>query len=243
MSQPWHKTSSTKETKSFSEDFWKKHSAEIRSEEFWADRIRSLKDNPVERLRLAIENLPLPGAFREAAVATRAIIREKRKADGNHEQELQILYWLAAIDSFSIPYSNRLKMPGYNIMELVPGEELKSLSFTYTQLGYEQLPLLNKTDFKWLVQAWGEPKKHTTLHKLHRALWIKYEDIFAGEMQKGDEELVAIIKSNQDASAALRGDIAQPALPKPAVIKSMHINRSFIVAGIATAIVLYTCSR
>ena len=94
MSQPWHKTSSAGESKAFSEGFWQQHRADIESGTFWADRIKTLKDLPVERLKLALDNLPLPGAFREAAVATRSIIRAKRKANEQYEQELQVLYWL-----------------------------------------------------------------------------------------------------------------------------------------------------
>ena len=105
MSQPWHKTSKAKQAKSFSEDFWAAHREKIQSGDFWADEIKNLKDRPVDRLKMAIDNLPLPAAFREAAVATRAIIRSKRKSKEGYDQELQILYWLAATDSFSTPYS------------------------------------------------------------------------------------------------------------------------------------------
>ena len=88
MSQLWHKTASEDESRAFSECFWQKHRADIESGQFWAERINTLKHLPIERLKLALENLPLPAAFRKAAVATRAIIRAKRKVDEQYDQEL-----------------------------------------------------------------------------------------------------------------------------------------------------------
>ena len=234
MSQPWHKTSNAKQAKSFSGDFWAAHREKIQSGEFWADEIKNLKDRPVDRLKMAIDNLPLPAAFREAAVATRAIIRSKRKSKENYDQELQILYWLAATDSFSIPYSARLGMPGYNVMELVPGEELKSLPFSYKELGYSQLPLLNKTDCKWLTESWGEPKKHTTLHKLHKPLWIKYEDEFE---RRYEAQLKSILSGGTDAPRQQNGP---PSLPSP---KARHGKRHLFILIALVAILLYACSR
>ena len=52
---------------------------------FWADYIKTLKDDPERRLAVARAYLPLPAAFRHAAVALRALIRrrqsDKRKCD------------------------------------------------------------------------------------------------------------------------------------------------------------------
>ena len=146
MTEPWHKTETPAEAAAFSADFWQRHRDAIQSGEFWADKIKHLRGEPIERLRLAIDNLPLPGAFREAAIATRALIRERRKLKEPYEDQLTLLYWLAAIDSFSVPYSEKLQTPGYNIVEAVPGSELKSLPFTYAELGYKKLGLLNKTE-------------------------------------------------------------------------------------------------
>lgn len=155
--------------------FWDKLRGDLRNGTFWADRIRRFRDQPIERLRLAIENLPLPAAFREAAIATRALIRERVKRGEDFTEELVLLYWLAAIESFGIPYSAYLQQPGFNVLQLVPGVIIKSLPFSYSQLGYKHLGLLNKTDAKWCITRWGEPLDHTTLNKLHSDIWHKYE--------------------------------------------------------------------
>lgn len=203
MTQPWHKISDDLGARIFSKNFWERHRAAIQSGEFWADKIKHLRNQPVARLQLALENLPLPAAFREGAIALRSIIRDRRKVNESYEQELQLLYWFAAIDSFSIPYSTKLSTPGYNVMEIVPGEVLKSLAFSYAELGYEQLPLLSKTDFKWLTEAWGSPNSHTTLHKFHQDVWDHYEQELGAVMKKREEDFIAILRANPEAAEAI----------------------------------------
>lgn len=51
--------------------FWERHRVSIEQNAFWADEIRKEKDDPDERLAMALRNLPLPAAFREAAKALR----------------------------------------------------------------------------------------------------------------------------------------------------------------------------
>jgi hypothetical protein len=156
--------------------FWERHRDELTSGAFWADRIKTHYGEPAERLRVAIENLPLPGAFREAAVAARAFIRQQRKQNGDDTDWLRLLYWLAAVESFSIPYSEVLQEPGFNVMQSIPGEVVRALRFTYRELGHKQLRLLNRTDVNWLEDKWGTPASHTTLHDLHRSVWEEYEE-------------------------------------------------------------------
>jgi hypothetical protein len=144
--------------------------------QFWADRIKHFLNEPNKRLQIALENLPLPRAFREASMAIRAIIRSKRKSGESHKEELNILYWLAAWNSFMLPYANRLKEPGFNVIASIPKKLLQSLPVDYHKLGYEKLELLNKTDKKWLVELWGYPDTHTTFNQIYRHIWDEYED-------------------------------------------------------------------
>lgn len=55
---------------------------------FWADAIKDTYDDPRRRLEMATRNLPLPAAFREAAIALRAIIRNRRKLAKPFEKDL-----------------------------------------------------------------------------------------------------------------------------------------------------------
>lgn len=176
MTLRWHATENSEETDAFSADFWQLHKSALTSGEFWADRISALRTDPEKRLLLALDNLPLPGAFREAAVAVRALVRAKKKLRININDELTLLYWLAAVNSFSVPYSENLKEPGYNVMQTIPGKIIRTLSFTYRELGHEHLTLLSKTDVKCIEEAWGVPSSHSTLHKMHIALWREFEE-------------------------------------------------------------------
>lgn len=83
---------------------------------------------------------------------------------------------MAYLIYFSIPYSKRLKQPGFNVMEIVPGHELLNLKFKYDDIGTAKLQLLGAADRKLIEARWGKPKKHSTLNSLHARVWRKYED-------------------------------------------------------------------
>lgn len=203
MTESWNKTETDLEADEYATDFWSRHRDELQKGEFWADRIKKLRDDSEKRLALAIENFPLPASFREAAIATRALIRNKRKQKIEYEEELALLYWIAAINSFSIPYSDVLKEPGYNVVESVPGKKLKGLPFSYNTLGYIKLGLLNKTDVKWLCELWGEPDEHTTLHEMHNDVWREYEGKLKIKRMKRDEGLIKSINELSSSPVAL----------------------------------------
>lgn len=152
---------------------------------FWYDRCKKLRDNPRKRLLLSIKNLPLPAAFKESAIATRALIKEKRKNNEEQQEELELLYWLSAINSFHKPYSHKAETPGYNIIKMITFDKIKILNFSYKNLGYKYLDLLNKTDIRWIVESWGEPENHTTLNDIHIQLWERYEEIFKEKRDNG----------------------------------------------------------
>ncbi|MBC7755672.1 MAG: hypothetical protein H7Z20_03340 [Bdellovibrio sp.] len=175
MLKTWLQTLTDAETKTFKNEFWLKHNHDLNNGEFWADRIKKLTNNPTARLQLAIDNLPLPAAFREALIAIRALIRLKRSKSEIYEDEITLLYFLAAIHSFPVPYSEVLKEPGFNVIQSMPGDVFKNLPFTYKELGYENLILLKKTDIKFLIELWGEPEQHSTLNRIHNHLWREYE--------------------------------------------------------------------
>lgn len=172
----WLDITSDEESQIFSEQFWSKAGLDLKKGEFWADEIKNLKANPDARLKKALDNFPLPAGFREAAIALRAIIRAKRKTSEDYSNELTFLYQVAAVNSFSVPYSKRLKEPGFNILESMPGAEVFSLTTSWYEIGYEKLELLKKTDIKWMVELWGEPKSHKSMNQIYLGLWKEYED-------------------------------------------------------------------
>lgn len=174
--KPWLSTIGDQDALNRSGDFWSKMRADVDAAEFWADRIKKFKHDADGRLSLALAQLPLPSAFRECAVALRSIIREKKKNKQNYEEQLAFLYWLAAIDSFLIPYADKLGEPGFNVIESIPGNVILNLDFNYESLGCDNLKLLNATDKKMIIDLWGEPRGHSTLNQLKRSLWNEYEE-------------------------------------------------------------------
>jgi len=87
---------------------------------------------------MAKRHLPLPGAFWQAAIALRDIIRQARKQKIDYLPALEELYRLAVIDSFCLPYAPRLQQPGYNVMARVPFSEFESMSLTWEHLAMKR---------------------------------------------------------------------------------------------------------
>jgi hypothetical protein len=159
-------------------DFWERQRVSVAAGRFWANEIRDVRDQPVERLRIALDNLPLPAAFREAAIALRQIIRDRRKAGEANDEELKFLYSLAAVESFvsETKYLEDLGEPAWNTIEMMAAEDWQSLTFEWRTLGCNELPLLTKTDRVQMIERWGAPATHTTLRRLHEAVWRRAVD-------------------------------------------------------------------
>ncbi len=175
MPPTWLSTTTPAEAEAFAGEFWRRHRTAVADGRFWADRIKDVVGQPAERLRIALENLPLPAAFGEAAIAVRALIKLKKGAGQSYSPELALLYKLAALASFSMPYSVRLQEPGFNVLESIPASVVLGLPYSYKSLGYLNLGLINKNDGRLLEREWGPAEAHTTLLQLHRSVWEAYE--------------------------------------------------------------------
>jgi hypothetical protein len=119
---------------------------------FWADAIKDTYDDPGRRLAMAKRNLPLPAAFREAAIALRAIIRAKRKLGEPFEAELLELHQLAAIASLA----------PYDPLDITPYAKIAELDLSPTRIGWDALLLLNKTDRALMADVWRAPGQHVS---------------------------------------------------------------------------------
>lgn len=133
---------------------------------------KKTKQDYEERLKNALSEIPLPAAYREAAVALRGL---RRTDSENSERYIKQLYDLAVKNSLSIDYSDFCEYPGYNILETIPEAVISSLEYTYNEMGYEKLSLLTATDIKAVTGLWGEPKSHKTLNEKYHKLWHDYE--------------------------------------------------------------------
>lgn len=127
------------------------------AEEFWADAIKRVRDDPQQRLAMAKRHLPLPAAFREAAIALRAIIKERRNAGSDFDPQLRELHHLAAIGSLA----------GYDPLDITPFAKIKRLDLKPETLGWNALTLLGVTDRKLMRETWGEPQQHVSAKELY----------------------------------------------------------------------------
>jgi hypothetical protein len=121
---------------------------------FWADAIKEMRDDPEKRLSFAKRHLPLPAAFREAAIALRSIIRTRRKSKSPVESQLSELHFLAAIASLGV----------YDDLDATAYTKVTALDLTPSSLGWDELPLLTASDRKWMTEAWSPPVQHTTAY-------------------------------------------------------------------------------
>ena len=167
--------------------------------QFWGDAIKAVQDDPATRLAMAERQLPLPGAFSQMVVARRAIIRQLKKQSKPFDNELRQLHYWAALDSWSVPYSEVLQEPGFNVLESTPYAKLAQLNLGYDVIGCDDLLGLNKTDRKMMREAWGEPKMHTTAHVLYGELWREQENKLAAvrSQRRADSmnEIVTLARS------------------------------------------------
>lgn len=175
----WHEEMSDKDvSKRLKYDIDPSVGGEISNENNWHFLLQKFKDKPEKRFEAAIQGLPLPYAFSQAALGLRAMIKDKIKNSEGYEDILEELYTLAVWQSYSMKRSERAETIGYNILQRIPGGMIASINCDYQDIGYKNLELINKTDAKRLVAIWGEPKAHTTLLEYDSSLWMHYEDEF-----------------------------------------------------------------
>ena len=149
--------------------------ATVPSGVFWADDIQTLEEDPEVRLAAAQVYLPLPAAFREAATALRALIRARSKQSADGSDLLSQLYLIAAQESFLLATPHVPGVgPSSNVAITIPGQVWQQLPMPYAVIGYHYLPLLDWTDCRWFVAAWGEPDTHCSAQDFHQAVWDEY---------------------------------------------------------------------
>jgi hypothetical protein len=156
----------------------------------WADAVDKLKGkgNLQGALAECRKNFPFPFAFRNAAVAIRKQIRDKRKNKEDYGNLLEALYNTAVCENFfrfvkwNLVLDNRL-------CSLTAGPLVERIAHPYHQIGYQGIELLNTTDRKWLVEKWGEPKCHSNAKTANPKLWKETQEKFAAAAKKSEEEL------------------------------------------------------
>jgi hypothetical protein len=173
--------------------------------EFWYETLRRDKDDPARRYDIARRHLPLPAAWREMAIALRAMIKQARNEGLDFEDRLRELHQLASIWSFSDPAPSGRAGAGYGVIEMTPYAKLAALDLAWDKIGCDELSLLNQADRKLMRQLWGEPAQHATAHDLYREFFDRQaRKIAAAEKRRQRErqdrymaEIDAILSEEQ----------------------------------------------
>jgi len=146
------------------------------------------------------KNIPYPAAFREIAIAIREDIRARRKQKIDTRNLLLKLYQWAVIKDFF----NRVewsKIINERILHSTVRPFIKAIKAPYKTVGYANLldcwvgvhgvqsfvPILKKTDIKWLVEAFGEPDTHLTAKDANPELWRQAVEAFRAALQRDEQ--------------------------------------------------------
>lgn len=151
----WFGSENDSEAKEKNKSFVEGLKKEFDDNDSWVERVKSESDD-AKKLVLALKFIPLPQAFQQSAMALRSLIKLKKKESIPYIAELYFLYWLAAIKSFGVPYSQLLGEPGFNVLSRIPGAEILNLQVNYDDLGHEHLDLLTKDDVTLLNENYDD---------------------------------------------------------------------------------------
>jgi hypothetical protein len=122
--------------------------------------------------RELLEELPL--TLNQIASYLKEIINKKNEMQNDIQDIYKMIYSFHFLSTAVIPYSEKLEMPGYNVIDIMPGGSLIKLPMPYAKIGYEKLGL-NKSTEKLFRELWGIPEAHNTFNELYPEIWNYYE--------------------------------------------------------------------
>lgn len=150
------------------------------------ERLEKKPETNEERLARALTALPNEYAFMEAAVCIRKIISDAIKKRNDPREELFRLYRLAQQHAFLYglyrlgwdhpenKIDSRAGLYPHVAAEMATEADMEAIIGPYQEVGYQYLPLLNKTDIKRLVTAFGDPSDHVMPRERNKKLWERY---------------------------------------------------------------------
>lgn len=111
------------------------------------------------------------GAMAASSLQKELRKRLKEKIKLNHEVTdlLKSFYGVSVLVSY-FEHLSFLDWRSWGISRFVSKTELEPVSIDYQKIGYQQLNSLLKTDIKWLVAHYGEPKKHSDIAEIFGAV-------------------------------------------------------------------------
>jgi len=151
----------------------------------WLDEVAELKTQG--DLNLALDRcereFPLWGAYNQACIILRAMLRQVPAADQDESPLLEKLYQLAAAAELLHDKTDADdSLPLGQMKELDLGR-LHDLENPYDQIGYAYLRLIRKSDIKLMQARWGRPQEHQRPRQYHEAVWLEIKQ--SGQSRSG----------------------------------------------------------
>jgi hypothetical protein len=150
------------------------------------ERIEKPRETNEQRLVRALMGLPNEAAFLEVAICIRKNIVERAKRGDDTDDELLRLHRLAQQHAFFYgmyrlgwdhPENKadaRVGLYPHVGAAMATASDLEAILLPYQEIGYEHLPLLNKTDAGRLTAAFGDPAGHAVPRERHKRIWERY---------------------------------------------------------------------
>lgn len=137
----------------------------------WLERIMSARKegNPERALLLAEAAYPRWGAYTQACLILRQMLREQSKGNALSESALHKLYQAAAMAEFLHEKGAARKPTQQELLTVY--KELAALRFSYKGIGYDRLRLIRKADIKLFNRLWGLPEQHRLPRQAHQEKW------------------------------------------------------------------------
>jgi hypothetical protein len=136
----------------------------------WLAQIKTLREagQLTVALTLSRENFPRTQAFQQAAIILRQQIRNSLEHFQPADALLAELFHTAALaDLFRTSSSHKPHDPQAALAAV------RDLTFSYGNIGYLRLKLLNKSDIRALEQLWGSPATHRHVEEVLGELWLQ----------------------------------------------------------------------
>ncbi|HEX7781982.1 MAG TPA: hypothetical protein VF509_04170 [Sphingobium sp.] len=168
----------------------------------WAEALETIRQDPAQRLSIAVRHLPKPAAFREACRALRARINERYEAGQPWDDELFALHRLAAIAS--VASHEQLEVTAFSVIE--------QLDISPAAIGWEGLALLGHKDFQMMADLWGSPAVHTTGAALYPQVAVVASASLAAIRASEQTRRIADIEGRLRPGFPEDADMSQPGL-------------------------------
>jgi hypothetical protein len=139
----------------------------------WLDDVTELKTRGELNAALTRcqQEFPLWGAYNQACIIIRSLIRRGQAGSEEEIKLLKELYDLAATAELLHDKSEAEEALSLGQIKQMDLRRLESLEHPYEHIGYAYLRLIRKSDIKLMQTRWGRPREHQLPRQYHEKLW------------------------------------------------------------------------